>query len=309
MKILILGDSGLLGQALVQRFARGPKAKVYGISTSPKAVKLSGCRPVGRYVHIHLDVLTHQKAIKKLLLSEKPDLVINSIALADIGDCEAYPELAEVYNVQLPVLLSSISGDSGSYFIQISSDQVFDGRKRKPLREIDAPHPLNFYGKTKVMCEQRILETNPRALLARTNIVGYRGWKKSLTFVEWLEDASVNKKKIVLFDDYITSSIHVRLFADALAKAFEKRLKGICHIGSHDAASKFEFAMLICKRLGLEIPRFRKASMRKSNLVPSRPAYLELNVGKFERATGMLLPSIAETVDCLAEDFNSRQRR
>ncbi len=309
MKTVILGDSGLLGQALVQHFCRDAKAEVFGISTSPKALPSSGAQLKARYVHIRLDVLTQQKAIKNLLLSEKPDLVINSIALADIGDCEACPELAEVYNVQLPVFLSDISAASGAYFIQISSDQVFDGMKLGLLREGDAINPVNLYGATKVACERKILETNPNALLARTNIVGYRGWEKSHTFVEWLENALAHRKEADLFDDYVTSSIHVRLFAEALSLAFKKRLKGVYHIASRDAVSKYEFALSISRRLGWDSTRCRKISMANSSLFPRRPAYLALDVKKFERATGASLPPIAKTVECLVDDFNARHGR
>jgi dTDP-4-dehydrorhamnose reductase len=52
--------------------------------------------------------------------------------------------------------------------VQISTNEVFDGRIDRPYNEDDAPNPINPYGASKLLGEKLTRERNPRHLIVRT---------------------------------------------------------------------------------------------------------------------------------------------
>lgn len=50
----------------------------------------------------------------------------------------------------------------------MSTDYVFDGTGRTPLREYDPVNPQSVYGKSKALGDQLVMTTNPRYFIVRT---------------------------------------------------------------------------------------------------------------------------------------------
>ena len=55
--------------------------------------------------------------------------------------------------------------------VQISTDYVFDGKKRRPYREDDPVGPLNVYGKSKEEGERMVRSACPQHIILRTSWV------------------------------------------------------------------------------------------------------------------------------------------
>ena len=66
-----------------------------------------------------------------------------------------YREEAHKTNVEIARDLAILSFDLGAKFIQISTDQLFDG-KGTFYSEIEEPNPLNEYGLTKWRAEEAV---------------------------------------------------------------------------------------------------------------------------------------------------------
>ena len=56
------------------------------------------------------------------------------------------------------------------HFIQISTDFVFDG-KNGPYLENNKPNPINYYGFSKHLAEQKTIDTNWNYAIVRTCLV------------------------------------------------------------------------------------------------------------------------------------------
>ena len=95
---------------------------------------------------------------------------MNAAALTDVDECEREAEKAYEINVKLAKDLAILSNEVGADFIQISTDQVFDGEKRF-YTELDVPSPINKYGLTKWHGEQEVLRCKEDALVLRTNFL------------------------------------------------------------------------------------------------------------------------------------------
>ena len=212
-RTLVFGDCGMLGQALVQYLGQNKHSDTLGISLAPFQPTPFWSPLKGHYTHKIIDVLKEPKEVAKQIEEFRPHLMINCIALVNLSLCESDVSLAKKLHVDLPKFLGKISFDHHIGFVQISTDQVFDGIKGVPYCEEDTPHPINNYGRTKWEGECETLSVNPEAMVIRTNIVGFRDLKGSETFVEWLWHSLLSKNPMTLFENFITSPIFVGDFS------------------------------------------------------------------------------------------------
>ena len=295
MKVLIAGDTGLLGQALTEHFL--PEHAVAGFSSSPAVKSAPG------YTHSVLDLLPSIAPAEKLIQSFSPDLVINCTGLVDVKRCEEAKDLARYMNAELPGVLSGICASRNIKFIHISTDQVFDGKKNTPYQESDSPAPTNQYGVTKLAGETNTLKVNQRALVLRTNIVGWRGRAAAPVFAEWLSENLAARNPISLADDFVTSSIHVDFFCRILREFYTKGGLGVFHAAAKNAVSKYEFGRLFAEAADLDFSHVRVVKLAQLGLQPPRPPYLALNVNAAQKFLGSDFPSCEETISLLARQF------
>lgn len=301
MRLCVAGDTGLLGQAILRRFAHGNP--VLGASTSQSP---SSWAATSAFRHLRCDVAKDPTPFFRAMDEFSPELVVNCAALVDVKACEEVPSFAETLNAEWPGRLADKCSRLGARLIHISTDQIFDGRKHAPYTEEDEPAPLNQYGRTKWLGEEAVRKCCPDAAVVRTNIVGLKGAARP-TFAEWLISALIRKEKIRLADDFFTSSLHVDYLAEALSTLCKHPVSGTLNLASSDALSKYEFGRLLALELHLDFSSVEKVRLKDLKLVPERPGYLGLDVSKAERLTGTELPRSLKTVKKLAADHRAKQ--
>src|SRR5262245_40039254 len=76
--------------------------------------------------------------------------VINAAAYTEVDRAESEEPLAFAVNAEGPARLASETRARGIPLIHVSTDYIFDGRKRAPYIEQDAVAPLNAYGRSKL---------------------------------------------------------------------------------------------------------------------------------------------------------------
>ncbi len=289
-KIFVAGVNGLLGQAFL-RYANKRGLELLGVSRSSFEMKN----------HIVADVL-EPKTYRKELESFNPDLIVNCVALVDLGQCEKDPELANALNAESSKILASISRELDVRFVQVSTDHLYDGSYTS-YAEDDPVSPMNVYGKSKLLGEEMASLYNPQALIVRTNIVGPRGDAKRPTFSEWLNTSLKNRDAITLFTNFITSSAHVDDVVELSIVAADKGVTGILNIAARDSTSKYEFGMLFAKAMGYNTSNVSKGEMMGGELFPPRPSNLSLNCELAEKLLSVSLPTVGDTIKRLKSDF------
>lgn len=283
-RILILGSTGMLGKALVQS-AKGRNLDVYGMAD------------VG--ADFNFDICDDERLIN-LIKTLKPDVVVNTVAIVSIDDCEKNPGRAYQVNSRPASLIADICKKIGCYFIQISTDHYYSGDKNKSHSEDAHVVLMNEYARTKYAAECFAL-TYENSLVVRTNIVGFRGSANKPTFVEWVIASLQNRQPIKLFADMYTSSIDVYTFADILFNLIEKiRPSGILNLASREVFSKKNFIDALALKLNLDTSFTKVGSV--STLTVQRPDSMGLSVEKVEKLLGIRLPSMSEVVDRLAQE-------
>ena len=108
-------------------------------------------------------------AIRRMMRAIKPQLVINAAAYTAVDAAESDEPVAFAVNAEAPRQLALEAKEIGAVFVHFSTDYIFDGSKKAPYLETDAPNPVNAYGRTKLAGEQAIRESGAAHLLFRAS--------------------------------------------------------------------------------------------------------------------------------------------
>ena len=285
MKILITGASGLLGINLALE-ARC-EHKVIGLDRG----KLKSAP----FQVIKTDLL-QGNAIDSVLNSTQPDWLINCAALANLEECEEYPDRARILNAEIPAELANTCAQRNIHFIHISTDAVFDGEKMDFYTEEDQPNPRGVYSQTKLDGERAVQEANPEAIIARVN---FYGW--SLSGNRSLGEFFVNNlsegKNVNGFTDVIFCPMLVNQTARLLIEMLEKKLSGLYHVVGTQSMSKYQFGVEIARTFGLRESLIFPQSVERSSLTASRSHNLWLSTHKLSTDLGQSLPEFSTGLD------------
>ena len=103
------------------------------------------------------------------VMEAKPDAIIHTAAIADMGECEKDPAASCRANVELTECLCRAAQALGAKIVCYSSDQVYNGCDPAdgPYREDTPLQPVNVYGRHKLEAEQRGLAACPSAVMLR----------------------------------------------------------------------------------------------------------------------------------------------
>lgn len=283
MTLLVLGSTGMLGQALMaEAAARGQNA----VGVARRGAERS-CD------------LTDADALADLFAATSPTLVVNCAALTDLARCEADPAAAFAVNAHAVALLAERCRVHSARLVQVSTDHFFTGDGRAAHDEAAVPRLVNDYARSKFAGEAFALSL-PDALVLRTNVTGPRGWEGKPTFAEWLIGAIERDEPLTLFDDYFTSTLDSRGFARACFALMDRKASGLLNLASSQIASKLEFATALASRMGRDLARARAGSVR--SLAPRRAESAGLDVRKAETLLGCRLPGLADVVDALVTE-------
>src|SRR5947199_7041789 len=134
MRLLITGAAGMLGHDVAA------------------AATAAGLEPTA-LAREELDI-TDGEAVERVISSARPDAVVNCAAWTDVDGAEAHERDALAANGAGAGNVARAAAATGAWTIQVSSDYVFDGRKRDPYLESDPTNPVSAYGRSKLAGER-----------------------------------------------------------------------------------------------------------------------------------------------------------
>lgn len=228
MRVLVTGGGGLVGRAVAEHCnAAGDEVLLYG--------------------HKDLDI-TDRELVRQTILDCKPDAVINCAAWTNVDACESNPEKAYAVNAHGPANLASACKESGSAFVTISTDYVFDGEKTGFYTQLDTPNPLSIYAASKLEGERLPLAAYDHSIVVRTGYIFGTGGANFLSTVVGRVRKGETLK--VISDTYGTptyaNDLAVRLRELAVAS-----VPGIYHVVNSGPGVSFEqFTQRVLALLG-----------------------------------------------------------
>lgn len=243
-KILILGASGMLGNAVLRYFALNPDYEVYGSVRSLSSVRYFHDKGVAAQFLAGVDV-ENLDSLTRLFATVMPNLVVNCVGivkqLADAND----PLIALPINSLLPHRLARLAQVAKARLVHLSTDCVFSGKKGN-YQESDVPDAEDLYGRSKLLGEVDY----PNAITLRTSIIGHE-LLGNRSLIDWFlsQSGEVQGYSNAIFSGLPTVEI-ARIIQDHVIP--NPSLHGLYHLSS-DPINKFDLLSLVAKIYGKDI--------------------------------------------------------
>ena len=284
MRVMVLGISGMLGNAAYRVLSANPDLSVFGTARSEGARKFFS-EALAEKIILGVDVES-QDSLIKAFGTIRPDIVINCVGLvkqlADAND----PLQAVPINTLLPHRLAALCKAVGARLVHISTDCVFSGTKGGYV-ESDFPDAYDLYGRSKLLGEVDY----PHAITLRTSIIG-RELSGHRSLVGWFlaQQGSVEGFTRAIFSGLPTMEL-ARVINEYVLPRPD--LHGLYHVAANPV-NKYDLLKLVAKAYGKE-----------TEIVPSTRLTIDrsLNADRFREATGYVSPEWSVLVKNM-HDFN-----
>jgi dTDP-4-dehydrorhamnose reductase len=249
-RVLITGAGGQLGHSLARAFADDDV-----LALDRRGWDVTGDRPP---------------------LPWQPELVLHAAAWTNVDGAEDDPAGADAANVGGTAAVAAL----GAPLVAFSSDYVFDGTKREPYLETDAPSPLSAYGRSKLAGEHA---AGPRAWVVRSSwLFGETGHN----FVRTMLRLGAEREELGVVADQRGCPTYVGHLAEATRALVDRGSPfGIWHLAAGGdctwadlAEAIFEEAALPCRvrritteEFGARAPRPASSVLRSAKGAPELP--------------------------------------
>src|ERR1700692_2394943 len=134
MRVLLIGDNGMLGKDIVQEWQDDELIP----ATSQDA-----------------DIRNYEQ-VERLITAIRPEWIVLTAAYTDVDGSERDPEEAFAVNGKGTENVAGVAQKYGAKVLYISTDYVFDGRGKRPYESADPIAPISVYGESKARGEQAI---------------------------------------------------------------------------------------------------------------------------------------------------------
>ncbi len=288
MIILVTGAEGQLGHDVVlEAINRGHKCFATDLSVF-YSKKPDGTR-INRVPYCHMDI-SNLGTVDRVIHSLKPNAVINCASFSNIDDAEKGINHSRVIKVNHKGAenLAITCKKFGIKLLHVSSDQVYDGESWEILEPGDGNlKAVNFYGESRLLAEQAVLENNPESFIVRTQwLYGMSGDNFASEILEQAGRQSVIKVE----NDRIGTPTYTKDLARLLVDMIESKKYGIYHaVNEGGYISKAEFAEELIKRAGLTT-RVVPINSEKKGISANRPACVKLGTEKLSENHFRRLP-------------------
>ncbi|CUS35122.1 dTDP-4-dehydrorhamnose reductase subunit, NAD(P)-binding, of dTDP-L-rhamnose synthase [Candidatus Nitrospira nitrosa] len=281
MRILLTGKHGQVGFELQRALA--PLGTV-------RAVDSAECD------------LADASAIRALVRSCHPDLIVNAAAYTAVDNAESELALAHAVNAVTPGILGEESVKLGAWVVHYSTDYVFDGLKLGTYTEEDLTNPLSVYGRTKRDGEIALQQSGARYLTLRTSwVVGVHG----NNFAKTILRLALEREQLNVVADQFGAPTSAALLADVTAQLVRQRQRegadrfsyGLYHLVAGGDTTWCEYARFVVsealaagKPLKLVPEAIRGIRSSEYPTAAKRPANSRLDTDKLRRIFGFELP-------------------
>ena len=179
----------------------------------------------------------------------RPDIIINCAAMTDMKECEADPEGAFRVNALGARNLSLVARKHNAKIVQVSTDDVFDGKKETPYTEFDDTNPQTVYGRSKRAGENYVKEFTHKHFIIRSTWV----YGEGKNFVNALLQSVETEKEVSIPTDQFGSPTSAKDLARIILHLVHTNEYGTYHATCKGNCSRYEFAEEILKLTGKEL--------------------------------------------------------
>ena len=255
-KILVTGANGQLGRCIKDASAHFPDFEF--VFTSKEELDIE-----------NTDLL------KEFFREDHFSHCINTAAYTNVEKAESDKEKAFSINAEAVKNLALTCKENDVVLLHISTDYVFDGKKKSPYLETDVTNPINVYGASKLKGEQYIQEICEKFFILRTSwLYSQYGHNFLKTILRYSEE----KKPLTITTEQTGTPTNANDLAKALLQIIAQDSKnyGIYHFSNSGETTWYDFANEILWQTG----KLKEANLAQTNqysTFAARPEYSVLS--------------------------------
>lgn len=278
MKILLTGANGQLGLSIND---------------------LSANYPEYEFMFTDIDELdiSNYDAVESIVLSFQADVLINCASYNAVDKAEEEPMLALGINGKAVQSLAGLASKHGFGLIHVSTDYIFDGKKRSAYTELDEPNPQSKYAHSKFIGEQAIQTALPNAAIIRTSWL-YSEYAHN--FVKTIRKLAAERDELSVVNDQHGTPTYAGDLAAAIFKLIPvvNDFDGvrIYNFSSEGITNWAEFAAAIIEYSDLSCKVIPVSTEEYGFTKAFRPAYSLLDKTKIKEELNITIPDWRESL-------------
>ena len=292
MKILLFGKDGQIGRELQRTLPP------FGEIIAPPRSEID---------------FADADALRAVVQVHAPDVIVNAAAYTAVDQAESDEASAFRVNAEAVEVLARYARYNGSLLVHYSTDYVFDGTKSGAYAELDAPHPLNVYGQSKLAGELAVQQGGCHALTFRTSWVFSAHGRN---FIHTILRLARERDTIDVVSDQIGAPTSAELVADVTALALaalhaDALPEGLYHLSASGSTSWYGLACYVVQqarahgaKLKLDVPGIRAISTANYPTAAKRPRNSRLDCRALSDKLGIALPHWKGHVDRMLAQIN-----
>tara|TARA_Y100001933_G_C18997851_1_gene563251 strand:- start:1162 stop:2040 length:879 start_codon:yes stop_codon:yes gene_type:complete len=253
--------------------------------------------------------VTNEKILRQWFSKIKPEIVFNASAFTNVDQAEIDFESANSVNNQAVENIAKLCNESDSVLIHFSTDYVFNQALKNPITEDVMKNPINSYGLSKHLGEEKIIEICKKFYIFRIC------WLYGLggdNFPKKIISLAKENKVIRIVNDQFGTPTSTNFIANSMKEiilnnGFESNF-GTYHLCPDGYTNWFEFAKLIY----LEASKYKKDLILeeirpiKSNQISfsaKRPKNSFMDNTKIKKTFNIHIESWEKEVESFIEEF------
>ena len=251
MKVFVTGVNGQLGHDVMNSLYY---AEIDALGSDIKE-SYSGVQdgsPACTMPYIGLD-LTDEEKTRKVIAEEEIDAIIHCAAWTAVDAAEESENQAivEKINGEVPGVLARIMKERDGKMLYLSTDYVFSGEGTEPWSPDETNFsPINFYGKRKLMGEEKIREVLEKYFIVRIAwVFGLNG----KNFIKTMLKVGKSHEEVRVVNDQIGNPTYTLDLAELLVDMICTEKYGNYHATNEgDYISWYDFTKEIYRQAGLK---------------------------------------------------------
>jgi dTDP-4-dehydrorhamnose reductase len=288
-KILVTGANGQLGNELQE---------------------LASMYPQFLFFPTDVDTLNlcNKAEISSFLKKNPINYIVNCAAYTAVDKAEDDVEMCCKVNCEAVQNIAE-SAQEHTRIIHISTDYVFDGTGKTPLKESDKTNPQSVYGKSKLAGEQILKQIKPESIILRT------AWLYSSfggNFVKTMIRLGKERDSFNVVNDQIGTPTYAADLAKAILDIIiwseENSIfpAGIYHYSNEGVCSWYDFALKIHELTGIPAGKVHPIPTSKYPTKAKRPMYSVLDKEKIKSTFQMTIPEWEKSLERMINNLSFR---
>lgn len=300
MKILVTGSNGLLGQKLIQKLAGSADVQVIASARGENRLPLTE-----GYTYVSLDI-TDKAGVDEVFGQYRPDVVIHTAAMTNVDQCETDKEECWKLNVTATEYLLEAAEKTGSFFVHVSTDFIFDGADGPYTEEAQA-NPVSFYGWSKYAAEKLVIHSKVKWAIARTILVyGIAHDMSRSNIILWVKSSLESGKTINVVNDQWRTPTLAEDLADGCILIARQQAEGVFNISGKDLLNPYQMAVMTADYFGLDKSLIHEVDGSQFKQTAKRPARTGFVLDKPVKVLGYNPRSFLEGIAFLAEQIGEK---